>query len=61
MSPTDPEEPAPDSGKLLILLCTYNERDNLERLIPAIFDQAPTAELLVVDDGSPDGTSQLVR
>ncbi|HUG19136.1 MAG TPA: polyprenol monophosphomannose synthase [Planctomycetaceae bacterium] len=61
MSPTDPEEPAPETGKLLILLCTYNERDNLERLIPAIFEQAPSAELLVVDDGSPDGTSQLVR
>lgn len=61
VSPTDPEEPALDSGKLLILLCTYNERDNLERLIPAIFEQVPAAELLVVDDSSPDRTSQLVR
>ena len=50
-----------ESGSLLVLLCTYNEKENLARLIPAIFEQTPTADLLVVDDGSPDGTADFVR
>jgi len=44
---------------LLITLCTYNERENLERLIPEIFDAAADAHVLVIDDNSPDGTGQL--
>lgn len=45
--------------RLLVTLCTYNERDNLERLIAAIQAHAPGAEILVVDDNSPDGTGQI--
>jgi dolichol-phosphate mannosyltransferase len=41
------------------MLCTYNERENLERLIPEIHEYAPDADLLVVDDNSPDGTGEL--
>lgn len=48
------------SPTLLITLCTYNERENLARLIPAIHEVAPQADVLVVDDNSPDGTGQLV-
>ena len=48
--PTDP--------RLLITLCTYNERENLERLIPEIHEYAPHADLLVIDDNSPDGTGE---
>ena len=44
---------------LLITLCTYNERENLELLIPEIFQFAPDAEILVIDDNSPDGTGEL--
>lgn len=60
-----PDSPSSDRlddapGRLLVLLCTYNERDNLERLIPEIFDVVPQADLLVVDDGSPDGTGAYV-
>ena len=40
-------------------MCTYNERDNLEPLITAIHEHAPDADVVVVDDGSPDGTGQL--
>ena len=44
---------------LLVTLCTYNERDNVERLIPEIHAHAPDADVLVVDDNSPDGTGRL--
>lgn len=48
-----------DSEKLLITLCTYNERENLPKLISEIHDQVPRADVLVIDDNSPDGTGPL--
>src|SRR5437660_12868081 len=42
--------------RLLVTLCTYNERDNVAELIPEIWRYAPSAEILVIDDNSPDGT-----
>ncbi|TWT58683.1 Undecaprenyl-phosphate mannosyltransferase [Thalassoglobus neptunius] len=48
------------SGSLLVTLCTYNERENLEQLIPEIFEYVPEASILVVDDNSPDGTGEYV-
>ncbi|MBL8693646.1 MAG: polyprenol monophosphomannose synthase [Planctomycetes bacterium] len=45
----------------LIIASTYNERDNIESLVREILIQAPQANVLVVDDNSPDGTGQLVR
>lgn len=48
-----------DSPRLLVTLCTYNERENIERLIPEIHEMAPDADILVVDDNSPDGTGRL--
>ncbi len=47
------------SPRLLITLCTYNERENLPLLIPEIHAVAPDADVLVIDDNSPDGTGQL--
>ncbi len=44
------------SVRLLVLVCTYNERANLPRLVEDILAVAPLAHLLVIDDGSPDGT-----
>lgn len=44
---------------LLVTLCTYNERENLDLLIPEIHRYAPDADILVIDDNSPDGTGQL--
>ena len=46
-------------SKPLIVIPTYNEVENLSSLIPAIFDNLPTAHILVVDDNSPDGTGEL--
>jgi dolichol-phosphate mannosyltransferase len=39
-----------------VVLPTYNEADNLPTIVPAILEQLPAATVLVVDDGSPDGT-----
>jgi dolichol-phosphate mannosyltransferase len=44
--------------RLLVSLCTYNERDNLAPLIHEIHAVVPGAEVLVIDDNSPDGTGQ---
>lgn len=48
------------SDKALVIVPTYNERDNIIRLIDAVLSQHPSIEVLVVDDGSPDGTGALV-
>jgi dolichol-phosphate mannosyltransferase len=44
---------------VLVSVATYNERDNLEPLVRAIHEAAPAADVLVVDDNSPDGTGAL--
>ncbi|HEV3146475.1 MAG TPA: polyprenol monophosphomannose synthase [Gemmataceae bacterium] len=46
-------------GRVLVSLATYNERDNLAALVSAIQENAPQADILVIDDNSPDGTGQL--
>jgi dolichol-phosphate mannosyltransferase len=46
--------------RLLVLICTYNERENLPQLIARLREVLPWAELLVVDDQSPDGTGEWV-
>jgi dolichol-phosphate mannosyltransferase len=46
--------------RALVIVPTYNERFNIARLIPAILAQDPSLEILVVDDGSPDGTGAIV-
>ncbi|MBR6470403.1 MAG: polyprenol monophosphomannose synthase [Victivallales bacterium] len=43
--------------KPLVIIPTYNEAENLPVLLPALFDAAPEVSVLVVDDGSPDGTA----
>lgn len=49
----------PSESSLLVSICTYNERDNLGPLIDSIHQYSPDAHVLVVDDGSPDGTGEL--
>ena len=44
--------------RVLVVVPTYNERGNLEELAPRVLSQLPDVELLVVDDGSPDGTGE---
>ena len=47
--------------KTLTLIVTYNEADNISRLVPEILKHLPGTSVLVVDDNSPDGTSNVVR
>jgi dolichol-phosphate mannosyltransferase len=47
------------ANKVLICIPTYNERDNLAGLLAAVRASLPTADLLVIDDNSPDGTGAL--
>jgi dolichol-phosphate mannosyltransferase len=47
--------------RALVIVPTYNERENITRLIGSILDQDSRLEILVVDDGSPDGTGELVE
>ncbi|PIR20191.1 MAG: hypothetical protein COV45_07585 [Deltaproteobacteria bacterium CG11_big_fil_rev_8_21_14_0_20_47_16] len=45
--------------KTLVLLCTYNESENIERLCKSILSQNLNLDILVIDDGSPDGTGEI--
>ena len=45
--------------RALVIVPTYNERENLPRLVPSILSRDDRLEILVVDDGSPDGTGQI--
>ena len=47
--------------RALVIIPTYNERDNLPRIVPMILEQDPRLEVLVVDDASPDGTGDLAE
>jgi dolichol-phosphate mannosyltransferase len=57
MQDPDPQMPAP--APVLVSLATYNEHDNLAPLIRAIHAVLPQADVLVIDDNSPDGTGRL--
>ncbi len=46
--------------RALVIVPTYNERENIARLLEAVLAQDQRLELLVVDDGSPDGTGAIV-
>ena len=46
-------------GLAIVCLPTYNERENLERMLLAIGSAAPGVRVLVVDDNSPDGTGEI--
>jgi len=46
-------------SRALVIVPTYNEWDNLPRLVPAILAQDERLEILIVDDASPDGTGEV--
>jgi len=47
--------------KILIIIPTYNERENISLLLERIINIAPHVDILVVDDHSPDNTGQIVK
>ncbi len=48
-----------DLGRVLMVIPTYNEHDNLEWIVGRVRAATPDVDVLVVDDGSPDGTGEL--
>jgi dolichol-phosphate mannosyltransferase len=46
------------AGRVLVTVATYNELENLPDLVDAIWEVAPQADVLVIDDNSPDGTGR---
>jgi dolichol-phosphate mannosyltransferase len=54
-----PPDSPPDLGRVLVVIPTYNERENIEAIIARVAESVPDAHVLVVDDGSPDGTGKV--
>ena len=52
---------AMDSSNTLIVIPSFNERENIGNLIERIFELHSSINILIVDDGSPDGTADVVR
>jgi len=50
----------PPIQHVLVIVPTYNERENVARIVPLILQQDPRIDVLIVDDGSPDGTGKVV-
>jgi dolichol-phosphate mannosyltransferase len=49
------------SSSSIVIIPTYNERENVEAIVRAVFELPEPFHVLIVDDGSPDGTAQIVR
>jgi dolichol-phosphate mannosyltransferase len=49
-----------DNKKVLVIIPTYNEVDNLPKLIPRVLAQDENIDVLIIDDNSPDGTADFV-
>jgi dolichol-phosphate mannosyltransferase len=47
--------------KNLVIIPTYNEKENIEKIILKVFSLAKKFDILIVDDGSPDGTASIVK
>ncbi|HMO37004.1 MAG TPA: polyprenol monophosphomannose synthase [Gemmatales bacterium] len=61
-SPADiPSQNPARLDRLLVSIATYNERENLPELVKNIHRYVPHADVLIVDDNSPDGTGQLAE
>ncbi|WP_222122085.1 polyprenol monophosphomannose synthase [Curtobacterium sp. 9128] len=49
------------SARALVVIPTYNEAENVADIVATVFASVPSAHVLVVDDGSPDGTGDIVE
>lgn len=54
-----PEPDLPHGDKILVIIPTYDERENLPLILDRLLKAVPTAHVLVADDGSPDGTGRI--
>lgn len=49
----------PGVGKVLVIIPTYNEAENIELIVPRLRAAVPAADILIADDNSPDGTGDI--
>ena len=47
--------------KKVVIIPTYNEKENVEKIIRKVFSLDGDYEILIIDDGSPDGTASIVK
>jgi dolichol-phosphate mannosyltransferase len=47
------------TAKILVIIPTYNERENIEQIVARLHASVPESDVLIVDDGSPDGTGKI--
>ena len=45
----------------IVIIPTYNERENIENIIRAVFALEKVFHILIIEDGSPDGTANIVK
>ena len=45
----------------IVIIPTYNEKENIEKIIRAVFGLEKQFDILVIDDGSPDGTTAIIN
>jgi len=50
-----------DNKRALVIFPTYNEKENIERIVRAVLPLDPRLEVLIVDDNSPDGTGRIAE
>ena len=50
-----------DRSDSIVIIPTYNEKENIEKIIRAIFSLEKYFHILIIDDGSPDGTAKIVH
>ncbi len=55
---TEPQH-RPPLGRVVVLIPTYNERENLPRIVERVRSAVPSVDILVLDDNSPDGTGEV--
>ncbi len=48
-------------SKSVVIIPTYNEKENIAKIIAAVFSLETAFDILIVDDGSPDGTADIVK
>jgi dolichol-phosphate mannosyltransferase len=47
--------------KKIVIIPTYNEKENIQKIVTRVLSYTENFHVLIVDDGSPDGTGQIVK